>query len=155
MNNSVVESVKFTIYYSKSISQTPLYLCSNMYLSEIFHSTDWILLISELKYMTPSLKPHTQITNHYSSAQRHWSASVYCISLFLPEQQCSCSKADTTAMSDAVLIEKLINFLKSSAVIPANQSLAWPRETNFISVLMTWDPQRGYMGTFGHWKYHL
>lgn len=58
-------------------------------------------------------------------------------------------------MSDAVLIEKLINFLKSSAVIPANQSLARPRETNFISVLMTGDPQRGCTGTFGHWKYHL
>lgn len=95
--------------------------------------------------------PHAHIT----SAQRHWSASVYYTSLFLPEQQSSCSVAHTTAVSDAVLIEKLINFFKSSTVIPAHQTPVCPPETNCISVLMAGDPLLGYMGTFGHWKSHL
>lgn len=60
------------------------------------------------------------------------------------------SSLDTTAMSDVVLIEKLIYSLKSSAVIPANQAPVWPPEANFISVLMAGDPPLGYMGTFGH-----
>lgn len=94
--------------------------------------------------------PHAHITNHYLSAQIHSSASIYYTSLFLPEQQSSCSIADTTAVSDAVLIEKLINFLKSSAVTPENQTPVRPPETNCISVLMAGDPLLGYVGTFGH-----
>ena len=58
-------------------------------------------------------------------------------------------------MSDVALIEKLINFLKSSAVTPANQIVAGSPEANFTSALMAGDLLRRYVGTFGHWKYHL
>lgn len=83
-------------------------------------------------------KQHGHITNHYAHRRR---ASIHCTGLFLPEQPSSSSTADT--VSDAVLIEKLINFFKSSAVIPANQTPTRPPGTNFISVLMAGDPLHG------------
>lgn len=96
--------------------------------------------LSYNKYTVESLMPHAHITNHYSSAHSRWRASIYYTSLFVPEQQSGCSVADSTAMSDAALIEKLINFLKSSAVILANQTPVWPHETNFTSALNGWGP---------------
>lgn len=59
---------------------------------------------------------------------------------FLPEQQSSCSIAHTTAMSDAVLIEKLINFLKSSAVIPADQNPSASSWDQLYIILNGWGP---------------
>lgn len=40
--------------------------------------------------------------------------------------------ADSTAVSEAFLIEKLINFLKSSAVSPANHTPLHPRDQLYI-----------------------
>lgn len=53
-------------------------------------------------------------------------------------------------MSDVPLIEKLINFLKTSAVSPANQTALPSPETKRASVLMAGDAMLGYLGTFGH-----
>lgn len=107
-------------------------------------------------YGTRKWKQSNLFNAHITSAQRHWSASVFHTSLFLPKQQSSCSAADTTAVSDAVLIEKLINFFEViSCHSHKSDSCSPPPETNCISVLMAGDPLRGYMGTFGHWKCHL
>ncbi|KAG7474327.1 hypothetical protein JOB18_006392 [Solea senegalensis] len=61
--------------------------------------------------------------------------------------------ADTTAVSDAALIEKLIKFLKSSAVSPRkSDSSPAPRETGGTPAVPAGERRRGYAGTFGHWK---
>lgn len=69
----------------------------------------------------------------------------------------------TTASSESrpkykirvALIEKLIKFLKASAVIPARQPLVRLSGDELHIVADGWGPSLCYTGTLGHWKYRL